>query len=289
MLNQYLDILIMFMSKSLNEQHSLVTIGDFVQGYSNVDSFEENLNIEIDDKTIAKIYDLPRFEQFMFIIEKIFPDYFGEMDWVVISSFKGLSVMFIETFSYLLHWKTLCSQQKFTIEFIKKHSHLMDKKTIMLSHFDILSNDIVDTLQWAPIENKRQKYKKTYFQNKLFEYIISTIEIDYPDDYKNLDFNAISRYRYLSEDFIDHHFTHLNIKNVCTVQRLTMNIVIKYSNDLDYNCMSITQANNIDISYILDNKDKFDMEKIKKNITVPNGISSSSEEYMFQILALFEN
>lgn len=242
-----------------------LTFGDFLP-----DMFITQETV-IGNELFEQIEGFSIFEIYMVMAELSFPEYFGEMDWVTISSFKCLSIGFIERYSYLLDWKTLCSYQRFNIEFIKKYSKFMDKKSLMFSHSKILNET---TFEWS---SPLIKQKRTYFENDVFECIIKIIQFDNPEEYLTLDWARISGYRYLSENFIDTHINMMNIKSICTVQRLTMNIVKKYASILDYACMSITQVNNIELEFIIENKDKFNMTKVKKNInTFKNYVSSNS-------------
>jgi hypothetical protein len=265
------------MSNSYNNR----TLGDFIPGY--IPGCEEiNYDIyktEVPTYVAEKLIGLTNFEQLMVITENYFPEYFGEMDWTAISCFKGLTPKFIEMYHYLMDWKSLCCQQKFSIDFIKKNSAYMDKKILMVSHLKVLTDDLWKTL---PFAGPTKKTKKKCFQNEVFEYIIDSLKISNLNEFNSLDWNNISRYRFLSEKFIDSHFDKLNIKNLCVTQRLTMYIINKYSDRLDFKCMSITQANNLDLLYILNNKNKFDIEKIKKNINVAKKGWSPCGTYVYQ-------
>jgi hypothetical protein len=66
------------------------------------------------------------------------------------------------------------------------------------------------------------------FENTAFETIINFIkETDY-NEYINMDWNAISCYRYLSDDFMEEHYDLFDINVLCTYQRMSETFVYKH-------------------------------------------------------------
>jgi len=218
-----------------------------------------------DDVCFEDFEEYSLFEQYLIVVESVAPEYFAMMDWTTLSCFKNWTPKFIEKYKYLLDWVTMSTQQRFSIEQIRKYSRFMDLKSITNSHATILTPEIAVSLQWMI---RTFKKKRRCQQNEVFEYIITHIKEFHPDYYSTLDWKHISKYRYLSEEFIDNHFDMFDVKNICTTQKLSMYLINKYSIKLDHKCLSITQANILDLNYVFENRTKFDMKKIIRNMTV---------------------
>jgi hypothetical protein len=101
--------------------------------------------------------------------------------------------------------------------------------------------------------------------NNSFEYMIITMETQCPQDFYNLDWAAISCFRYLSEPFMEKYYFRLKWASLCTHQKLSETFIRKFSNFVNYKVISNSQINNLSIDYIYENRLKLDMNVIKTN------------------------
>lgn len=101
--------------------------------------------------------------------------------------------------------------------------------------------------------------------NKSFEKMIRQMKYDNPWDFENLDWNAISVFKYLSEDFIEEFLDKLNMSSICTQQRLSEDFLRKFSDRIDYKAISNAQVYGLSYDFIFENKKKLLMPVIKQN------------------------
>lgn len=104
--------------------------------------------------------------------------------------------------------------------------------------------------------------------NKSFEAMIMQMETDNYQDFILLDWNTISAFKYLSEEFMEKYFNRLNIFSLCNTQRLSEKFIRKHINELDDKSLKIlsnTQIYNFSYDFIFENKEKLDMKAIAKN------------------------
>ncbi|HEY9703567.1 MAG TPA: hypothetical protein V6C58_14055 [Allocoleopsis sp.] len=74
--------------------------------------------------------------------------------------------------------------------------------------------------------------------NTTFENVIFFLERNYHFDFELLDWNAISSYRYLSDNFIRKYKNFLNWNNICTTQNLSANMILEHSKYINFNIVS---------------------------------------------------
>ena len=101
--------------------------------------------------------------------------------------------------------------------------------------------------------------------NNSFERMIILMETDCPQDFYNLDWAAISCFRYLSEPFMERYYFRLKWSSLCTHQKLSEAFIRKFAKFVNYKVISNSQINNLSIDYIYENRLKLDMNVIKNN------------------------
>lgn len=101
--------------------------------------------------------------------------------------------------------------------------------------------------------------------NITFETSINVIKNYYPNDFKTLDWNAISSFKSLSENFIHEFSDNVNWSIICTFQKLSENFINNHSDKINYKILKTTHMSYLTFDFIFENKIKLNMENIKQN------------------------
>lgn len=98
----------------------------------------------------------------------------------------------------------------------------------------------------------------------LFEAMISFIK-ETNENIDTLDWNCISSYRYLSEDFITKFKDNVNWSIICTFQKLTEDFIRTHSDKIDFKALSNTHSQTMTLDFIHEYKNLLNMKVISKN------------------------
>jgi hypothetical protein len=174
-------------------------------------------------------------ENLLIEIQQEFPYDFTTLDWESISSMKNWTLDFIrDTFKYF-NVCSLVSFQDFSEEFLVEileelmgKGHTERQKVINIIHNkynnkynNTLSDDFKKNYLKAKHVSKIKKIKKVYAHNIQMERVIDYIKDELYSDYHTIDFNALSSFRHLSENFIREHINMLNINQLLVSQKFT--------------------------------------------------------------------
>lgn len=115
--------------------------------------------------------------------------------------------------------------------------------------------------------------------NKSFENMIIKMETENYQDFIILDWNSISSFKFLSEEFMDRYFNLLNPFILFTAQRPSEQLVRKYINKIDSKALktlSNAQIYNFSYDFIFEYKHKLDMKAIQQNKKLMKSLSDYS-------------
>lgn len=104
--------------------------------------------------------------------------------------------------------------------------------------------------------------------NKSFENMIIKMETENFQDFIILDWNAISSFKFLSEEFMDRYFNLLNPFLLCSHQRPSEKLIRKHIDKIDAKALktlSNAQIYNFSYDFIFEYKHKLDIKAIEKN------------------------
>lgn len=109
--------------------------------------------------------------------------------------------------------------------------------------------------------------------NSTFEQLIFYMKNNFHGDFDKLDWNSISSFRFLSEEFIEAFHENVNWSIICTFQRLSEDFIRKFSDKVDYKVLGNTHSD-FTLDFIFENKSKLNMKTIKQKKIIKNCIIS---------------
>lgn len=227
----------------------------------------ENGLVFTDNETLG----MTTFEKMIMIIKNNDYNDYINLDWTTLSSFQ-LSEDFIEMNNGLLSWNVLSVQQTFTKSFIEKYFNKINFKALLNSKVNKDTCMAYPELMYAislkknedPVLKKKKKNNETTIKiNHSFEYIIMFMELYFKDDFNSLDWNNISRMRYLSDDFMEKYSDNLNWNSICTNQIMTEKFIKKFIEKINFNIISSTVSNLISINFLFEYRNELNLTKIK--------------------------
>lgn len=171
------------------------------------------------------------FEHLLIEMHNKFPYDFMTLDWESISTMKNWSLKFIKHFFKYFNVCSLVSFQDFTEDFLVEilqgliEPGCIDRqKAINIMHKKYkftLSDNFKKIYPKVNDVAKTKKIKKVYTHNIQMERVIDYIKDEFYYDYPNIDFNALSSFKNLSEKFVLEHIGMLNINQLLTSQKFT--------------------------------------------------------------------
>lgn len=158
----------------------------------------------------------------------------NELTWDEISK-KQLTINFIDKNKEYLNWKEVSKSNKLTTTFIDKYSDCVDWNMVCL--FGYIDDYIFDN------------YFEELYTNNLFLVIFNSntnvsITCDLLDKYSELDyfddkmFSEISKYKNLTEKYINKYHEKLNWNNLVRTHDLSENLITKYFSIINFDNMN---------------------------------------------------
>lgn len=199
-----------------------------------------------------------------YIEERNFED-FENLDWVAISTYKGLSEEFMGTFRTQLNWRVLCTCQKMSEEFIEKHIDLVDLKAVFSTQKERLSPRFVAIYIHRSFYRREKKARSTkvWPENESFESVIEFIQDKFPEEIEGLDWTTISSYKGLTESFIETWAKYLNWNQLVTHQKLSEVIIRKFIDKLNAKTISTTHLGIVSLDFLFENKHVYNLKCLK--------------------------
>ncbi len=82
----------------------------------------------------------------------------------------------------------------------------------------------------------------TEYKCKKFEEFIEVMETHFPDEFKTVDWNAVSHWKFLSPEFLRRYRKLLKWKVICTYQQLTKEQIAEFFDEVDFNVLLNTHG-----------------------------------------------